>query len=281
MDGADGKEVRNRIMIIDHNHQQYRKKWRAAGKNRYNGAFYYSKEIVANIIPNVDTDRNWITVNVPGVGVEHSIVFIHNNLHPENYEWLRKYKDIVLVCGVPETVEKVAHIGKAIYLPLSIDVRYVQRFKVAPDQQDGVAFVGRPAKRRMDGVKLPAGVRLIEGMKRQQLLQEMAKYKQILGVGRVAIEAKALGCEVLPYDSRFPDPDRWAVIDNKEAARILQQKLDEIDHPERCGIPDMLPNMKWTRQRLAEYAAAHRIQVKSKDTKAAIMEKIERASDGE
>lgn len=218
-------------MIIDHNHKEYRKKWRLAGKNKYNGAFYYSKEIAKNIIPNVDTDRNWITVNIQGVGVDHSIVFIHNNLHPENYEWLSRYKDIVLVCGVPETVEKVAHIGKAIYLPLSIDVEYVSQFRVAPEQQSGTAFVGRPAKRRMDGVKLPSGVRIIEGLKQRQMLPEMAKCKAVYAVGRTAIEAKALGCEVLPYDKRFPDPERWQVVDNKDAAKILQEKLDEIDGP--------------------------------------------------
>ena len=88
-------------MIIDHTHPNYLRKWRNAGLNQFNGAYYYSKEIVENIIPNVETDRNWITVNVKGVGLNHAIVFIHNNLHPENYEWLKfyGYKDLVLVCG--------------------------------------------------------------------------------------------------------------------------------------------------------------------------------------
>ena len=121
-------------MIIDHNHRKYREKWKQAGKNKYNGAFYYSKEIVKNIIPNVKTDRSWITVNLPGVGVDHSIVFVHNNLHPERYDWLTKYKDIVLVCGIPETVEKVSHIGKAVYLPLSIDTEYISQFKLPKEE---------------------------------------------------------------------------------------------------------------------------------------------------
>ena len=95
------------------------------GPGRWNGAFYYSQEIVNNIIPNVKTDRNWITINVPGVACDHSVVFIHNNKTPEAYGWLSKYKDLVLVCGVPETCEKVSGLGKAVYLPLSIDTTFV------------------------------------------------------------------------------------------------------------------------------------------------------------
>lgn len=59
-------------MIIDHDHPAYKKKWDALGMGRYNGAFYYSKEIVKNIIPNVDTDRNWVTILVPNTCVDHS-----------------------------------------------------------------------------------------------------------------------------------------------------------------------------------------------------------------
>lgn len=213
-------------MIIDHNHPQYRIKWRAARKNQHNGAFYYSKEIVKNIIPNVKTDRNWITVNVQGVGCDHAIVFIHNNLHPENYEWLRKYKDLILVCGIPETVEKVAHIGKAIYLPISVDVDYVKQFKVAEKTKEA-AFVGRPAKRR--GLDLPENIDVIEGLPREQLLKAMADYKTVYAVGRCAIEAKILGCKLKAYDPRFPKVSRWKVLDNLKAAKMLQEELDKID----------------------------------------------------
>ena len=264
-------------MIIDHNHPRYRQKWIAARKNQHNGAFYYSKEIVKHIIPNIDTERNWITVNVQGVGCDHAVVFIHNNLHPENYEWLKLfgYKDLILVCGIPETVEKVAHLGKAIYLPISVDVDYVKQFETEKTKE--VAFVGRPAKRR--GINLPDDIDIIEGLPREQLLKAMAEYKSVYAVGRCAIEAKILGCEVLPYDPRFPDPDRWAVIDNSEAVRILQQKLDEIDHPERCEL-EPAPGNDWTKQQLVDYAEARGIEVKAKDTKAMILEKISAASNG-
>ena len=263
------------MIIVDHDHKDYRRRWDRCGKARWNGAFYYSQEIVKNIIPNVDTDRNWITVNVNGRAADHSVVFIHNNLHPEHYEWLKSYNDLVLVCGVPETVTKVEHIAPAIYLPLSIDVEYVERFKVPEDQRHGVAFVGRKQKRKMPGITLPDGIRNIEGLPRPKMLEEMAKLESVYAVGRTAIEAKALGVNVLPYDERFPDPDRWAVIDNLEAAKILQTKLDAIDNPEPEDITaEAQPSMDWTRSELQAWADDHGIEIRRRDTKQQIMDKI-------
>lgn len=278
-------------MIINHDHREYRRRWRIVGKNKFNGAFYYSKEICKNIIPRVRTDRNWITVNLPGYGADHSIVFVHNNLHPENYDWLSKYDDIVLVCGVPETVEKVAHLGKAIYLPLSIDTEYVDQFRLPAEDRSGTAFVGRPAKRTMPEAKLPAGIRFIEGTPRGNLLAAMARCESVYAVGRCALEAKQLGVEVLPYDSRYPDPEIWQVLDNSEAAEILQRKLNEIDHPEWCQrLVDIepakdespaetvtVPTMDWTKAELIAYAEDQGIEVKAKDTKQKIIDKIEEA----
>ena len=94
-----------------------------------------------------------------------------------------------------------------------------------------VAYAGRPEKKKLG--ELPAGIDLLEGLDRDDLLREMAKYKQIYAVGRCAIEAKALGCEILPFDRRFPDPSIWKVVDNCEAAEILQRELDRIDGQRR------------------------------------------------
>ena len=212
-------------MIIDHTHPEYREKYKRMGSNRFNGAYYYSKEIVSNIIPRVMTNRNWITINIPNVGCDHAIVFIHNNKRPEHYDWLAKHSDLILVCGIPETVEKVSHLGKAVYLPLSIDIEEVQQFKAKKSKN--VAFVGRKKKRQ--GIELPIGVDYLEGMPRKRLLRRLAEYEKVYAVGRCALEAKALGCEILPYDPRFPNVDRWEVKDNKEAAAILQGLLNEID----------------------------------------------------
>lgn len=216
-------------MIIDHTNKAWMRTQRSFGRNRYNGALYYSQEICEKFIPNIKTNRNWITVNVKGVGCNHAIVFVHSNLRPDHYDWLQKFDDLVLVCSVPETCEKVAHLGKTIYLPLSIDVEYVKQFIVSEEKRSGVAFVGRSSKTKYEGVKLPYGIDYIVNVKREELLQRMAKCEAVYAVGRVALEAKALGVKVLPYDPRFPDPDVWEVLDTQDAVQMLQEKLDEID----------------------------------------------------
>ena len=216
-------------MIIDHNHLEYRKTFDELPKRiRYNGAFYYSKEIVKNIIPNVKTDRDWVTIKIDGVASDGGIVFIHNNLYPERYDYLKNYKDLILVCGIPETCEKVKHLGTPLYLPLSIDTNYVNTFQVEEKTRD-ICFGGRKVKLKYDGVNIPKETDILAGIKRQWMLQELALYRRVYAVGRTAIEAKCLGCEILPYDPRYPNPDIWKVIDNLEAAEMLQEKLDKID----------------------------------------------------
>lgn len=216
------EEDEDRLMIINHTHPIYRQILSMEFMNKYNGAYYYSKEICDRIIPNVKTDRNWITVNVRDIGCDHAIVFVHNNMHPENYEWLSKYKDLILVCGVPETCDKVSYLGRAIYLPLSINVEEVKSYRA--EKTKGTAFAGRPSKKK--NTELPKNIDFLEGMPRPELLRRMAEYRNIYAVGRTAIEAKALGCNILPYDPRYPDPERWQVIDNLEAAKMLQEELD-------------------------------------------------------
>lgn len=212
-------------MIIDHTHPEYLAMWDALAGDRYNGAWYYSQEIVRNIIPNVKTRRNWVTINVPGRCFDNSIVFIHNNLHPEMYEWLKHFNNLILVCGTVQTAERMSYLAPSLYLPLSIDVKDVLRYKTA--KRKGVAFAGRASK----AGGAPKDVTKLSGLPRDELLAEMAQYKKVYAVGRTAIEAKALGCEVLPYDPRYPDPSIWQVIDNEEAAAMLQKALDEKDGP--------------------------------------------------
>ena len=213
-------------MIIDHNNMLYRKQWEYAGEHKFNGAYYYSREIVKNIIPNVKTDRNWVTINAVVPYINHAIVFVHDNLKPEvRLRWLSYSRDLILVCGVEKTLNRVRHLGKPIYLPLSIDVEYVKQFKT--DKTKDTAYVGRPGKPGTE--KLPKDIDYLSGMNRETLLKEMAKYRKVYAVGRCAIEAKILGCEVLPYDPRYPDPSVWKIVDNKDAAKILQEELDKID----------------------------------------------------
>lgn len=218
-------------MIIDHNHPDYKAKWKTLGEDKYNGAYYYSKEIVKNIIPNVKTDRNWVTIRLANNKdhPDHSIVFIHNNRNPNYYEYLRNYKDCILVCGLPSTAENVGFFGKAIYLPLSVDVKAVEKYRVKNKTKES-AYAGRSVKLNYATSSLPKDIDILCNMPQSQLLREMAKYKKIYATGRTAIQAKILGCEVESHDVRFRDASIWKVLDNKDAAKMLQEMLDEIDN---------------------------------------------------
>jgi len=214
-------------LIIDHTYPEYIRARMRIGKNGYNGAYYYSREIKRFFCMNVKTDRNWITIKAGDVAVDHSIVFVHNNRDFErSYSYLFDYEDLVYVVGLPDMVEPVSEHGKTIYLPLSVDVSYVEKFKVE-EKTRKKAFVGRRETRRDWG--FPRGTDLVEMMPRHELLAEMAKYEQVYAIGRCAIEAKILGCEVLPFHPRLPDPDLWQVLDSRDAAKMLQRMLDEID----------------------------------------------------
>ena len=216
-------------MIISHESPEYIAKWnKMHPEGRNNGAFYYSKEIVKNIIPNVETDYNWTTINI-GRSMDHSIVFIHYNFNPlENYAYLQQYDDLILVCGIPSTAKEMRKkFKKVIYLPLSVDVAEVARHRRTKHWKD-YAFCGRYSKVAPYRDRLAEGTKIFCGKDRDEMLDEMSKFKYIYGVGRVALEAKILGCEVLPYDDRFPNPDIWKILDNKEAAKILQRKLNRI-----------------------------------------------------
>lgn len=218
-------------MIIDHTNPVYAKKRNTmTDDGKYNGAYYYSREIVKNIIPNVKTDRNWITIRLPEMTVhpDHSIIFIHNNRNPNYYAYLKDYKDCILVCGLPKTAENMRFFGRAIYLPLSIDVKAVEKYRVKHKTKE-VAYAGRKIKLKYYNNRVPKNVDILSGMSQSKLLREMAKYKTIYASGRTAMQAKVLGCEVLPHETNFPDSRFWKVVDNREAAKMLQEKLDIID----------------------------------------------------
>ena len=219
------------MIIVDHNHPTI-KAIRSNPKfapHKYNGAYYYSVEIGKYFIPTIKTNRNWVTINVKSLAPRHAIVFAHNNVH---LEWYKKYqgKDAILVCGMPETAERLKIYGKTIYLPLSVDVEEVARFRT--DKTKDVCFCGRNEKRTS---AVPDDVPSLEGMPRDMLLQELAKYRRAYAVDRCAIEAKILGCEVLNYGYNYGvqhPADFWQIIDSRDAAKMLQEALNQIDGTE-------------------------------------------------
>lgn len=212
-------------MIISHEDLEYQAMRSKLGPSFHNGAYYYSVDIVKNIIPKVKTDYNWVTIMIGQKAMDHCIYFVHNNLYTYKYNFLKNYKDVILVCGTPETAKRCRNMGVSIYLPLSIDVEYVKSFKVKRKTKD-TCYAGRAFKIYSNLVS--NDVDHLSNLEHDELLKEMAKYKKVYAVGRTAIEAKVLGCEVLPYDPRFPDPSVWKVVDNSEAAEELQNFLNML-----------------------------------------------------
>lgn len=222
--------------IIDTTNPDYKaycKIFHHGGDGMHNGAYYYSKEIVENIISLVKTDRPWDTLGMRCTrSMDHAIVFLH---HCRNwdlvYSWLDRYKDLVYVCSTKPTYDWAISKGKkAIFLPLSIDVDYVKQFKTKKTKR--ACYAGNrwgfkladEEKNIPDYVDFPPA-----NLSREKLLKFIAPYKEIYAIGRCALEGIALGCKVKPFYHDYMDPKYWKLLDNKKAAKMLQKELDRID----------------------------------------------------
>lgn len=214
-------------MIIDHNHPEYTELRKKISKGKYNGCWYYSNEIVDNIIPRVKTTRGWNTVGRELTGMcDGMIVFLHDNSTPWHYDWLKKYKDLVLVCSSEYTKNSVIYSGHTILLPMSIDTEYVKQFRAKKTKD--TCFVGNVWVKENCHSEIPDNVDFFSSMPREELLKEVAKYKRAYAIDRCAQEVQVLGCELLPIKTSY-HCDSFEVLDNRDAAKILQKELDKID----------------------------------------------------
>lgn len=194
-----------------------------------NGAFYYSKELVENIIPKIKTKRSWVTVNIPYNCYDNAIVFIHNNKNPERYWWLEQFKNLIIVCSNYKTLRYMCELFPkfhCIYIPLSIDCEYVKKFK-AKRKTKKTAYYGRLEKCPEDIMEDDSIVK-IYGKDREKNLRELAKFKTVYAIGRCQLEALALGCKVISHEGEY-DNIYWKLIDNREVIPELQRLLNEID----------------------------------------------------
>ena len=219
-------------MNITHEHPEYKKLRIGLGDAKNNGCWYYSIEIVNNIMPNVETKREWNTVGRELTGMKDGmIVFLHDNATPWHYDWLKKYKDLVLVCSSQYTADSVKYSGKTIVLPMSIDTEYVKQFRV-PEKTEDTCFVGnRWVQQNLR--EIPTRVRLgkvdyISGVEREEMLEKVALYRNAYAIDRCAQEVQVLGCKLLPLNIGY-GCDSTDVLDNRDAAKILQEQLDLID----------------------------------------------------
>lgn len=223
-------------MIISHEHPEYQK-IRNKAQHKNHGCWFYSNEIVDNIIPRVKTWRNWNTVgrDLPGMG-DHFIVFLHDNSTPWNYAWLKKYKDLVLVCSSKYTMDSVKFSGRTVFLPMNIDTEYVKQF-IVPEKTKDTCFYGNPwVLENSEGGELlkdeDLGIEFITNVPREEALKEVAKFKRCYAIDRCAQECQVLGCELLPLYTRYSCDNFSRVLDNRDAAKILQEELDKLEKEE-------------------------------------------------
>ena len=221
-------------MIIGVNNLNYRSHRKTFKSGAHNGAYYYAKEIEKNIVPLVKTDRNWDLLGMKFTNhYPHSIIFIHHCLDWDRvYSWLEKCKDFILVVSTKPTLEWAKSKGyKAIFLPLSIDVEYVKQFKTEKTKRACYAGNRWAFKREQEEKNIPDYVDFpLPNIPREEMLKFIAPYKELYAIGRCAIEGMVLGCKIKPFlMDRYPDPDYWKILDNKDAAKILQRELDKID----------------------------------------------------
>ena len=167
----------------------------------YHGAYYYAVEIEDIIFPSLGLDLD-VTIITAGLPLHNprkipdgSIAICHNNQTLQNQYKKMFGKDFLWICSKPSTVDKVEALGeKAIYIPLSIDTRYVEKFKT--EKTKDTAFVGNRWRFKEGYLRsLPDGVDRLTDMPREELLAEMAKYRRVIAEGRCLMEAQVLGCE--------------------------------------------------------------------------------------
>lgn len=219
--------------IISHvRHPNYVAKREGLTYGRYNGAYYYAQDIENIIIPLVKTDRFWDLLSIKAVGSEnHSIAFCHNYLHPEAYDWYKKFSDVIFVISDRNFIEPMMKHGKVILLPLSTDVATVKKYRVKEKDQDA-CFMGNMWGFRKQEVSelVPPEVHRFGEMPREELWSVVAHYKYVYAIGICAIEAQVLGCRLKMSRYRYPDPEKsFPIFDCRDAAKCLQEALDTLE----------------------------------------------------
>lgn len=197
-----------------------------------NGAYYYSKEIEDNILPELKLDMLFVTAGAalytPRELPDGTIVICHDNRSTRQSYGKLFGKGMIWVCSKHSTVETLKGYGeKAVYVPLSIDTEYIKQFKRKKTKD--TAYVGNAwAFKREYLNSLPIDIEQLSGMARVKLLKEMAKYKRVIAEGRCLMEAQVLGCktEVPKYDGH--ESVYVEALDNREAVKYWREALKPI-----------------------------------------------------
>lgn len=222
------------IIIQDHTTKEYLIAQSKLSAGKFNGAYFYSKEIVESFIPNINTTYNWQTINHQ-TAPEHCIVFVHSNNALERYDYLLKYNDVILVCSTHNSLNQLKRKGhkKVIYVPLSIDTDYLDNFK-NDNEKNGTIATGNQWAFTNETKKffIKNNIKHYHDIPREQLLTLMSNAETIYAIGRTAMEAIYLGANVIQPDKEYPVEKYTTYYKQEDAIRILQQEIDKYDKQE-------------------------------------------------
>lgn len=225
-------------------------KWHSKqGITRNNGSYWYAKEIEDIILPHINK-RLFIVTAAASIYNKHeipdnAIVVCHDNRSTVNSYGFLFQKNILWICSKHSTVKTLIREGeRAVYIPLSIDTEHVKKFKSRKTK--GTAYVGNSwAFKKSYLSSLSKDIAQLSNLDRDDLLKEMAKYKNVIAEGRCLMEAQALGCKcetpkyenlesvyVELLDSRDAIPFWKEALKNEPEHRIMKAKINFKDRYE-------------------------------------------------
>lgn len=193
-------------IILGVNSEKFIKWYSKQGVTRNNGSYWYSKEIENIILPHINKKLFIVTsgaklynrLEIPN----GAIVVCHDNRNTKTSYASLFGKNILWICSKYSTLKIMESLNeRCVYIPLSIDTNYVKKFKSKKTEK--IAFVGNSWNFKKNYLNsLPKDIKKISNLERDELLAEMAKYKNIIAEGRCLMEAQVLGCksEVPKYE---------------------------------------------------------------------------------
>lgn len=167
----------------------------------------------------------------PSTAPDNCIVFVHSNNALDRYDYLLKYKNIVLVCSTNHSKQELIAKGhrQVIYVPLSIDTEYLAKFK--SETKSGTIACGNVWAFTSDTKNYfrSKGIPHYHDLQRDELLALMGQSERVYAIGRTAMEAIYLGAEVIQPEKEYPVEKYTTYYTQDDAIKMMQEQLDNLE----------------------------------------------------
>lgn len=261
------------MVILGTNTERFRTWHKTQGAEGMNGAYWYSKEIEDIILPELDSDAVVVTVAASLYGPNDipsgSVIVCHDNRYTEQSYGNHFGNNHLWICSKESTVKTLKGYGEnAVYVPLSIDTRYVKKF--ITDKTKDTAYVGNPWGFKKEYLEsLPPNIKQLGGMERDVLLRKMAEYKNVIAEGRCLMEAQVLGAKTSVPEYKEHEAVFVKALDSLAAVKHWQKAFKKV--PKRTGaLVEVLTMFTDTESSLTR-KAGDVFEVKSKERLKALL----------